>query len=264
MGYYIGLIAPALLIVGAIIVYFVIMCQMLYPLSLAMYSWVSGTSPIYYADPTFSHFSQSYCAIFLGIILIAICSKKDLGVFMRIGSLGVIFIMLFVVYIIYSFIYAEKTTQFSFGTEAQSDDTNWLDPDRTLVLFNSNFGPLAGILCAGYYLHTCSLPLIRSSKNPEKSIRDLFIGYFLVFVSYAICGVMGYIGFMGVEFSDYFVSIDNTDLRGQINQNCLNMFLYNSPIGFVLRTFIFFIVFSTYPLLVYFELTCINLLFFRN
>jgi hypothetical protein len=45
MGYYIGLVAPALLIVGAIIVYFVIMCQMLYPLVLAIYSWVTSTSP---------------------------------------------------------------------------------------------------------------------------------------------------------------------------------------------------------------------------
>ncbi len=57
MGYYTGLIAPALLIVGAIIVYFVIMCQMLYPIMLAVYSWCSGASPTYYADPTFAHFS---------------------------------------------------------------------------------------------------------------------------------------------------------------------------------------------------------------
>jgi hypothetical protein len=95
-------------------------------------------------------------------------------------------------------------------------------------MFNSNFGPLAGILCAGYYLHTCALPLIRSSKNPEKNVRDLFIGYFLVFVSYAICGAMGYIGFMGYEFRDYFVSSEGTSTAGEINQNCLNMFAYNS------------------------------------
>ena len=42
------------------------------------------------------------------------------------------------------------------------------------------------------------------------------------------------------------------------------MFNYKSVEGFCLRCFIFFIVFSTYPLLVYFEMTCINLLFFRN
>jgi amino acid permease len=241
------------------------MCQMLYPLVLAVYSWISGTSPVYYANPTFAHFSMNYCAAALAIVLIWICSKKDLSMFMRIGSLGVVFIMGFVLYIVYNFFYAVDTTTYSLGTATQSDATDWSLPNRTLVMFNSNFGPLAGILCAGYYLHTCALPLLRSSKNPEKSNRDLFIGYFLVFVSYAICGVLGYIGFMGVEFSQYFISVQgDKDLHGQINQNCLNMFDYNSVIGFVLRTFIFMVVFSTYPLLVYFEMTCINLLFFRD
>lgn len=42
------------------------------------------------------------------------------------------------------------------------------------------------------------------------------------------------------------------------------MFAYNSIQGFVLRIFIFLVVFSTYPLLVYFEMSLINLLFFRN
>jgi len=87
--------------------------------------------------------------------------------------------------------------------------TNWDNNYRTLVLFNSNFGPLAGILCAGYYLHTCALPIIRSSRNPEKNIRDIFIGYFLVFISYVICGIMGYVGFMGYEFKNYFISVQN-------------------------------------------------------
>jgi hypothetical protein len=214
MGYYIGLVAPALLIVGAIIVYFVIMCQMLYPLVLAIYSWVSNTNPIFQPDPTFKHFSMNYCAAVLAVLLIWICSKKDLSMFMRIGSFGVIFIMGFVIYIIYNFFYAIETTSFVLGTEAESNDTIWTDSTRTLVMFNSNFGPLAGILCAGYYLHTCALPLIRSSKNPDKSIRDLFIGYFLVFVSYAVCGVMGYIGFMGVEFSQYFIDIQTHDDHG--------------------------------------------------
>jgi hypothetical protein len=81
-------------------------------------------------------------------------------------------------------------------------------------MFNSNFGPLAGILCAGYYLHTCSLPLIRSSIKPENSIRDLFIGYTLVFFSYAICGAMGYMGFMGIKFTDYFITIEDKPTHG--------------------------------------------------
>ena len=117
MGYYIGLVAPGLLIVGAIIVYFVIMCQMLYPLCLAIFSWIAGSNPTYYPNPTFAHFSQSYCAIALAAILIPICSKKDLNIFMRIGSLGVIFIVFFLLYIVVNFFKATSTTQFVIGTE---------------------------------------------------------------------------------------------------------------------------------------------------
>jgi hypothetical protein len=31
------------------------------------------------------------------------------------------------------------------------------------------------------------------------------MGYLLVFISYAICGTLGYIGFLGAKFKDYFV-----------------------------------------------------------
>ena len=61
------------------------------------------------------------------------------------------------------------------------------------------------MLCGGYFLHTCSLTIVRSAKNPEKTTRDLFLGYFLVFISYAICGALGYIGFIGPKFTNYFV-----------------------------------------------------------
>lgn len=62
-----------------------------------------------------------------------------------------------------------------------------------------------GLMCAGYFLHTCSLSIIRNAKYPEKNIRDVFIGYLMVFVSYAVCGSLGYIGFMGTYFASYYV-----------------------------------------------------------
>ena len=71
-------------------------------------------------------------------------------------------------------------------------------------MFNLNFAPLAGDLCTGYFLHTCALPVLRASKNPEKNNRDLFYGYVLVFISYSVVGLFGYIGFMGTNYSSYF------------------------------------------------------------
>ena len=41
-GYYMGLIAPALLILGAVAVFFVTMNQVLYPMILAITVWISG------------------------------------------------------------------------------------------------------------------------------------------------------------------------------------------------------------------------------
>jgi hypothetical protein len=78
-------------------------------------------------------------------------------------------------------------------------------------MFSANFAPLMGIFCAGYFIHTCSLPIVRSAKNPEKVKRDVFIGYFAVFVSYATVGALGYIGFEGVKFSWYFINIEQQD-----------------------------------------------------
>lgn len=56
-------------------------------------------------------------------------------------------------------------TEYQFGTAAQAMETDWSQQDtaRTLVLFNTNFSPIAGILCAGYFLHTVSVPIMRSA-----------------------------------------------------------------------------------------------------
>ena len=84
-------------------------------------------------------------------------------------------------------------------------------------MVNSNFSPLAGILGLGYFLHTCSLPIVRSAARPEKVDRDMFLGYFFVFISYLLIGTLGYIGFIGSDFSKYFVSIEGTPTEGQVD-----------------------------------------------
>jgi len=134
-----------------------------------------------------------------------VCSKKDLAIFMRIGSFGVVFIIMLMVFVMAMGFIALGDTSFVVGNSAESSLTDWEANTRTLVLINANFAPLCGIFCAGYFLHTVSLPIIRASKNPEKNGRDIFMGYLLVFISYAICGTLGYIGFLGAKFKDYFV-----------------------------------------------------------
>merc|ERR1712232_400141 len=110
---------------------------------------------------------------------------------MRIGSFGVIFVVLLMIFIIATGVVAFTDTEFAIGSTAESNATNWEESKRILVMFNINFSPLLGILCTGYFLHTCALPIVRSSRNPDKINRDMFIGYFMVFVSYATVGTLG-------------------------------------------------------------------------
>ena len=127
---------------------------------------------------------------------------------MSIGSYGVIFLVLLMSFMVAMGFIAMGNTTFVVGSAADSDQTQWDSSMRTLVLFNTNFSPLAGILCAGYFLHTGSLSIVRASKNPENTKRDMFIGYLLVFITYIFCGCLGYIGFSGSKFADYFVGLE--------------------------------------------------------
>ena len=91
------------------------------------------------------------------------------------------------------------------------------------------------------------------------------MGYFMVFLSYAICGVLGYIGFLGTDFSSYFTKhYSDTALRSLIDQNCLNMFDYTNIAAFMLRIAVFMLLFTTYPLVAYFLNDILLKLFFRD
>ena len=143
---------------------------------------------------------MSYCALGLFVICVLVVQAKEMKIFMRLSSFGVIFTIMLVVFIIGTGALAFSDTDFSLGTTEESNATDWTSDQRILVMANINFPPLLGILCTGYFLHTVSLDIIRKSKNPDKAGRDMFWGYFLTFISYAIVGSLGYIGFMGTYF----------------------------------------------------------------
>ena len=52
-----------------------------------------------------------------------------------------------------------------------------------------------GLLGGGFYLHNISIPIYRNSKNSKNNVRDMFIGFFVVALSYILCGTLGTFGF---------------------------------------------------------------------
>ena len=95
--------------VGAMTVYFCVLVQSFYPLIYALFHDAFKIDMKYY-DPSetpyyhFGAFSDTYVAILLYFALVLICMKKDLTIFMKMGSVGafcVTFLIIFV--IIYGF-----------------------------------------------------------------------------------------------------------------------------------------------------------------
>ena len=184
---------------------------------------------------------------------------------MKVGSIGVIFIFMLIIFIVVTGIIALTKTEFMIGSPEMAADTDWSENLRILMMTNTNFSPLAGIFGLGYYLHNCSLPIVRSARQPKKTKRDVFLGYFFVFISYILIGTLGYIGFIGVDFKDYFISnLGSPITAGQIDQNCLNMFAYTDISAFILRVAILLLIFSGYPLIHFFLYSAHLKLFFGD
>ena len=162
-GYYIGAIGPIVVVGSAIIVCFVVMAQVMYPTLFAVYAWISKADHDYNIEPAFDRFSSSYCAILLFIALVIICNKKDISIFMRMTSFGVIGVTLLMLSIFVTGIMSLVNTSFPVQVTQISFKQDWSADERTLSLFNMQFAPLVGILCAGFYLHSLGIPIARNS-----------------------------------------------------------------------------------------------------
>lgn len=91
-----------------------------------------------------------------------------------------------------------------------------------------------GILGGAFYFHNISLPVIRNSTNPDKNVRDVFIGYVLVLITYLTCGILGVYGFTGSAFEK------REPVTNYIEQNCLNMFGVDNVYALIARLCCFF------------------------
>jgi len=200
-----------------VVVYFIIMTQMFYPITLAIIASATGQDPVFNTEPTLLVYSQSYIAIALFLFVSVISLKTDLTIFMRASSVGIIFLIMMMIFIVAQGVKALFNTEFTVGDAEQSNATDWTTQERTITLVNDNFSPIAGVLCAGYCLHGITVPILKKAKHPENNQRDLLLGYFFVFLTYIVLGALGYIGFMGVDFMTYFELKKETELAGQID-----------------------------------------------
>jgi len=144
---------------------------MMYPILLAIYCWCAGiTDPKVYNDPTFLHFSPAYTAIGLYIVALFMTNRKDLSLFIKMASFGPYFIMVLIVFIIAVGIWGFTITKFHFTVGPTPfvpfDSHDPKNPDgRDVYWLSNNPAPISGILSAGYFLHTMSIPIVKNNAK---------------------------------------------------------------------------------------------------
>ena len=137
---------------------------MLYPNMLAIIKWVFGVELQLNTEAAqFNTFSQTYVAIILFFILLCICLKRDLTIFMKMTSYGAIAIISILVFIIGVGFFSISNTNYRAVVVPEDNLFDLSHNFRQIFLFNSNFTPLAGVLGIGYFLHPVSVPIMRNN-----------------------------------------------------------------------------------------------------
>jgi len=202
-GWYAGLISTTCVVCGAYIVMFVILAQLLYPLSKAVLAWSTGTeSVVLLLNPTFKEFSSAYTALFLFGVELIIVNRRNIQFFIKIISFGAAFIIALILIFAALGLYGLSTTSYEFSNAPVEEE--WDSNLRHLSLVTSNFQPLLGMMCIGFFLHTVSIPIIKNNEKQENNSRDVVWAYLLVFISNSVFGALGYIGLKGVYFNPYY------------------------------------------------------------
>ena len=228
-GWYFGMILFIIMLFIPIIILFQLLSQFLYPVLLVIVEIFTKEDRKISFDTDFSTFSYSYTCFIVFMLLWFLTMKRDVSIFIKLNSIGVIFTIIIICSVIGIGVYALAVSDYEYtsfydNSKVQPKPT---DPSTSVILlFASSYNHLMGILGGGFYLHNISLPIYRNSKNPENNLRDIFIGFAVVCLSYMICGVLGYYG-----FSSKHIFGDDV----QITQNFLNQFEPKNVFAIIIR-----------------------------
>ncbi|XP_075039640.1 neutral amino acid transporter 9 isoform X2 [Mixophyes fleayi] len=168
--------------------------------------------------------------LYLIIVLLPLLNFRSPSFFAKFNVLGTVSVLYLVSLITY------KATRLGFYFNFRWNEIGeYFVPD-----FRLSFPQLTGILTLAFFIHNCIITLLKNNRNPENNIRDLSVAYLLVGLTYMYVGVM------------VFGSFPSPPLAKEcIQQNFLDNFPSNDILSFVARIFLLFQMMTVYPLLGY-------------
>ncbi|XP_016377570.1 sodium-coupled neutral amino acid transporter 9-like [Sinocyclocheilus rhinocerous] len=264
-GKWSSLVFSLVSLIGAMVVYWVLMSNFLFNTGKFIYNYVhnvstsdafgtNGTDRVicpypnldpdgdsstlqYYAGenstgPVFDRWWSKTNTIpfYLIVLLLPLLNFRSASFFARFTFLGT----LSVVYLIFLVTY--KAIRLGFHL-----DFHWFDSSTFFVPeFRSLFPQLSGVLTLAFFIHNCIITLMKNNKHQENNVRDLSLAYLLVGLTYLYVGVLIFAVFPSPPLS-----------KECIEPNFLDNFPSSDVLVFVARACLLFQMTSVYPLLGY-------------
>ncbi|EGR33213.1 transmembrane amino acid transporter protein, putative [Ichthyophthirius multifiliis] len=162
------------------IIYFLFICQMLLDIVNFFIFQITKDENNFCNNQEFcfDKFSLQYSTLISTVLIIYLCSLKNLNFIIKIAELGVYSIYSYIIFIIYSFF--ENLYQISFN------DIKKFDFSET--------GQIGGPIAMAFAIHTTAGSMLKCNKKQENNRRDLAIVYFIGNCIYCFIGLIGAFG----------------------------------------------------------------------
>ncbi|XP_047229018.1 sodium-coupled neutral amino acid transporter 9 [Girardinichthys multiradiatus] len=168
--------------------------------------------------------------LYLIILLLPLLCFRSASFFARFTFFGTISVVYLIVLV------TIKAAHLGFHLEF-----HWLDPSQFYVPeFRLLFPQLTGVLTLAFFIHNCIITLMKSNKKQENNVRDLSLAYLLVGGTYMYVGVLIFAAFPSPPLS-----------KDCIEPNFLDNFSSSDVLVFVARVCLLFQMITVYPLLGY-------------
>ncbi|KAI4878837.1 hypothetical protein NFI96_033552 [Prochilodus magdalenae] len=167
---------------------------------------------------------------YLIILLLPLLNFRSASFFARFTFLGTISVVYLIVLV------TIKAFHLGFHLEFHwFHSTEYFVPEFRLL-----FPQLTGVLTLAFFIHNCIITLMKNNRNQENNVRDLSLAYLLVGVTYLYVGVLIFAVFPSPPLS-----------KECLEPNFLDNFPSSDVWVFVARTFLLFQMTTVYPLLGY-------------
>ncbi|XP_036450386.1 sodium-coupled neutral amino acid transporter 9 isoform X2 [Colossoma macropomum] len=264
-GQWSSLLFSLVSLIGAMVVYWVLMSNFLFNTGKFIYNFVhnvnmsdtefgtNGTDrvvcPYPDVDPhsnnsiTLHYLGDNSTAVFdrwwsktntipfyLIILLLPLLNFRSASFFARFTFLGTVSVIYLIVLV------TIKAFRLGFHLEF-----HWFHSTELFVPeFRLLFPQLTGVLTLAFFIHNCIITLMKNNRNQENNVRDLSLAYLLVGVTYLYVGVLIFAAFPSPPLS-----------KECLEPNFLDNFPSSDVWVFVARTFLLFQMTTVYPLLGY-------------